>query len=114
MSLEVTLDEDGQVINNYREQPQGQLSTARPALDLRRRLQPGDEAEPGGASNCKATTDPSGNDLSAVVDQDDRPGRQLGKTKQGKCRDSRRARGRVFQQYVPLEEFGSSMGNEES
>eukprot|EP00971_Amphidinium_carterae_P011508 226777-Amphidinium_carterae.1 len=46
MSLEVTLDEDGQVINNYREEPQGQLSTTYPASDLRRRLQPGDEAEP--------------------------------------------------------------------
>eukprot|EP00971_Amphidinium_carterae_P149460 2963224-Amphidinium_carterae.2 len=46
MSLKVILDEDGQVINSYRDQPQGQLSTEHPALDLRRRLQPGDEAEP--------------------------------------------------------------------
>eukprot|EP00971_Amphidinium_carterae_P198116 3932119-Amphidinium_carterae.1 len=46
MSLEVTLDEDGQVINNYREEPPGQLSMDCPASDLRRRLQPGDEAEP--------------------------------------------------------------------
>eukprot|EP00971_Amphidinium_carterae_P211882 4204685-Amphidinium_carterae.1 len=45
MSLEVTLDEDGQDINNYREEPQGQLSTENPARDLRRRLLPGDEAE---------------------------------------------------------------------
>eukprot|EP00971_Amphidinium_carterae_P239532 4755415-Amphidinium_carterae.1 len=46
MSLEVMLDEDGQIINHYREEPQGQLSTDYPARDLRRRLQPGDEAEP--------------------------------------------------------------------
>eukprot|EP00971_Amphidinium_carterae_P250480 4972756-Amphidinium_carterae.1 len=46
MSWETMYDEDGRVFNHYREPPQGQLSTERPAIDLRRRLQPGDEAEP--------------------------------------------------------------------
>eukprot|EP00971_Amphidinium_carterae_P085771 1696875-Amphidinium_carterae.1 len=46
MSLETIHDEDGQVLARYRDPPQGQLSTERPAIDLRRRLRPGDDAEP--------------------------------------------------------------------
>eukprot|EP00971_Amphidinium_carterae_P273967 5437447-Amphidinium_carterae.1 len=46
MSLETVHDEESQVIRHYRDQPQGQLSKERPDMDLRRRLQPGEEAEP--------------------------------------------------------------------
>eukprot|EP00971_Amphidinium_carterae_P278741 5533537-Amphidinium_carterae.1 len=46
ISLETIHDEEGEVFARYREPPQGQLSTERPAIDLRRRLRPGDDAEP--------------------------------------------------------------------
>eukprot|EP00971_Amphidinium_carterae_P314667 6254944-Amphidinium_carterae.2 len=46
MSIETKHDEDGQVFRSYRVPPQGQLAMESAAIDLRRRLQPGDESEP--------------------------------------------------------------------